>query len=358
LAENNTYTGDTTILANATAEARHAQAFGGTENGTTVTTGGAIHLSHATGISYANEALAINGLGVGGSHGALRNVGGNNTWNGNISLGSNSRIDSDPSGGPGSLTINGTISGGSNVLFLGTNDSNTTIHGVISGEGGLQNSIVTSIYKDGGSTLTLAGTNTYTGATTVSAGTLVVNGSLANTAVGVQSGATLGGSGTISGLVTLNGGATLAPGNSIGTINLTAGLTLNSTSTVRMDISSTDGTADRIHVSGGQLTYAGALVFDAASMAGVTNNTYTLFDTTGATTSGTWDSVALASGDNPGFSFHSGLWTRNAGDGNIWTYDESLGTLTVIPEPSTYALIGLAAALLLSRLRRRKKLIA
>jgi autotransporter-associated beta strand protein len=579
----NTYTGTTTINANATAEAQHANAFGDTTNGTTVTSGGALKLYNLTGISYATEALTVNGLGVSSANGALRNVGGNNTWNGNITLGSNSRINSDISGGAGSLTINGSVSGGANVLFIGTNDSNTTINGVISGGGGTEASITTSIFKDGNAALTLAGSNTFSGATLLNNGTILVGNNAAfgtglvqvhfaeagaktlastdgnartinntlnifndvtlgaadrtgslnftgpvslgdtvgeatsrfvttagstshsfgnlsgnrtfvkqgggtinltgstNTATGVlaidngvinlaggnmafasmdigaglagdqspnsatlrvtgitaaytpnivvnaegdagtrtidfantsgtatlsgsvtlekavtmtvasggigsiggavtgahlitKSGTgtlrfnntvagpvtvtagTLGGNTTISGLVTLNGGSTLAPGNSLGTMNFTAGLTLNSTSTVRMDISNTSGAADRINVSGGQLTYAGALVFEAASMAGVTNNTYTLFDISGsATTAGTWGSVALASGENPGFNFDSGIWTRNAGDGNVWTYNESLGTLTVVPEPSTYALMGVGAAFLLWRIRRRKQ---
>jgi hypothetical protein len=48
------------------------------------------------------------------------------------------------------------------------------------------------------------------------------------------------------------------------------------------------------------------------------------------------------------------IWTRNAGDGNVWTYDQNAGTLTVIPEPSTWALIGVGSAFVLWRLRRRR----
>ena len=92
LDNNNTYTGDTTINVNASAEARHANALGGTGNGTSVTSGGALKLYSLTGISYATEALTLNGVGVSNLNGALRNVGGNNTWNGDITLGSNSRI--------------------------------------------------------------------------------------------------------------------------------------------------------------------------------------------------------------------------------------------------------------------------
>jgi fibronectin-binding autotransporter adhesin len=243
----------------------------------------------------------------------------------------------------------GALSGSGGTLNLGastltTNFTGTsTFSGAITGSGGLT--------KSGSGDLILAGTSGYTGATTVSSGTLRVNGSLDSTAVSVGNAATLGGNATIAGLVTLNSGGTLSPGNSVGTMNFSAGLTLNSTSTVRMEISNVNGSADRINVTGGTLTYAGNLVFDAASMSGITNNTYTLF--TGSQT-GSWNSVALASGPSPGFTSNGSVWTRNTGDGNIWTYNQSLGTLTVVPEPSTWALIGVGAAFVLWRLRRRK----
>jgi autotransporter-associated beta strand protein len=565
LATNNTYTGNTTINSGAAAEAQHANALGTTAAGTSVTSGGALKLYSPTAISYAAEALTLNGVGVSNVNGALRNVGGNNTWNGNITLGSNSRINADITGGAGSLAINGTVSGGANVLFVGANDSNIAINGIISGEGGTQDTTTTSLYKDGNATLTLSaantytgdtrivagtlavsgsgnlgsgsdvfissgaqlnlnssstvasvqevgnlnggtisigsgatltvnganrgtfyqnsisgaggltfsgtgnstlslygnqsytgtttvssgslttavamastayvisggsfstqsnsqientatialsggnftiggsdtvgaisgsggtinlgnntlftsttttttfsgsivgvgggftktgagtltlgGSSTYTGATAVSAGTLIVNGSLGASAVAVESGATLGGSGSVGGLTTLNSGATLAPGDGIGTMGFSAGLTLNSNSTVRMQISDTNGSADRINVTGGTLTYAGNLVFDTVSMTGVTNNTYTLFN---GTATGTWATVAAAGTYTGAFSQNGTIWTRNAGDGNVWTYDQNAGTLTVIPEPSTWALIGVGSAFVLWRLRRRR----
>jgi autotransporter-associated beta strand protein len=590
LAQANTYTGTTTVNTNAAVEAQHANAFGGTDAGTTVTSGGALKLFSESGISFAAEALTLDGTGVSGANGALRNVGGNNTWTGAVTLAGNTRINADNSGGNGSLTISGGITGGANALFVGAREAaNIALSGSITGSGASlseHGNATTSLFKDGGAALTLSGSSSFTGATLLSNGTILVGnnnafgtgfvqihwntpvntktlastdgtartlsntlnifndvtlgaadrtGSLnftgpvalgdtvgiepsginrfittatstshsfgnlsgnrslikrgegtlnlngtTNTATGLlvidngtvnlgggnvafasidigsgvagdeapnnatlrvtgitaaytspivvnaegaagtrtidfantsgtstlsgsvtlekevamtvasggtasitgavsgvhlitKSGAgtlrfnntvagpvtvtagTLGGNTTISGLVTLNSGATLAPGNSIGTMNFNAGLTLDSSSTVRMEISNISGSADRINVSGGQLTYAGNLVFDAASMAGVTDNTYTLFNTTGATTTGSWSSVALASGGSPAFTNDGGIWTRNAGDGNVWTYNQSLGTLTVVPEPSTYALMGVGAAFVLWRIRRRKR---
>jgi autotransporter-associated beta strand protein len=88
--------------------------------------------------------------------------------------------------------------------------------GVISGSGG--------IAKQGATTLTLSGVNTYSGATEVEQGKLVVNGSANNSAVTVDSGAAIGGGGSVLSL-TLNG--MLAPGNSAGTTTALSGATWN-----------------------------------------------------------------------------------------------------------------------------------
>ena len=63
-----------------------------------------------------------------------------------------------------------------------THHLHKTLSGVIAGTG--------TLTKNGSSTLTLSGANTYTGTTTISAGTLEVDGTLAQTAVTVASGAT------------------------------------------------------------------------------------------------------------------------------------------------------------------------
>jgi autotransporter-associated beta strand protein len=255
----------------------------------------------------------------------------------------------------GTATLSGSVNLEKAAIVSVATNGTGVLSGQLSGVGG--------VTKTGAGILTLSGNNSaYSATATVSAGTLLLNHSFGG-AVSVASNANLGGSmssgQSVSGLVTLNSNSGLAPGNgsagNIATMNFSNGLTLNSSSTVTMDLTTSASSADRINVSGGQLTYAGNLVFNAvSSMSGVTNNTYTLFNTTGATTTGSWASVALASG-GPNFTNNSGIWTRNAGDGNIWTYDQSQGTLTVIPEPSTYALMGVGAAFLLWRIRRRKR---
>jgi hypothetical protein len=181
----NTYTGGTTVNANARLEIQNASALGGTANGTSVTSGGALSLFQATGgITVANEALNLNGVGVSGANGALRNTGGDNAWNGAITLGANSRINADTTGSSGSLTIGGNVSGSTNVLFLGAQGAtggntggNITVNGIISGAGAAQDGTTTSVYKDGAGNLTLGGANSYTGDTRIAQGNLTVFGS-------------------------------------------------------------------------------------------------------------------------------------------------------------------------------------
>ncbi|MFM8809548.1 MAG: autotransporter-associated beta strand repeat-containing protein, partial [Chthoniobacterales bacterium] len=108
LTNNNTYTGNTTVAAGIL-RIGHANAMGST--GTlTVNSAGQLQLSN--GISI-NRAITLSGDGPGS--GALRSVSGDNTWQGNITLGSGTRINSDT----GLLTLSGSVSGGANTLFLG-----------------------------------------------------------------------------------------------------------------------------------------------------------------------------------------------------------------------------------------------
>ena len=173
LTQANTYTGPSTINPNATGEAQHAAALGSTAAGTVVSANGVLKLFSGSGISYAPEPLTLNGVGVAGANGALRSVGGTNSWNGPITLGSSSRITADVSGGAGSLAITGNVAGGSNVLFLGAAGAAISVSGTIGGAGASQDGTVTSVFKDGASPLTLSAANTYTGDTRITSGTLV-----------------------------------------------------------------------------------------------------------------------------------------------------------------------------------------
>ena len=353
LTQANTYTGATTINANASAEAQNANSFGTTAGGTTVTNTGTLKLWG--GVSYAAEALTLNGLGraygdVAGDAGALRSNGGNNTWNGNITLGSSSRINSDTAGGNGSLTIAGNISGGSNVLFLGTKvgaSSNIAISGAISGAGASQDGTTTSLFKDGANTLTLSGNNTYSGDTRVtngavtvasggtlgdgssdvfisSAGSLNVN---TNTSVAsVQEAGTSNG-----GVIAIGSGATLTVNGANkgslfqNSISGQGGLTVNGSGNTTLSLYGTQSYSGATRVSGGKISSGVALATSGVTVDGGT------FETSAADILGNSASVNLSSGTySLGGSDRIGSLTMSGGtlSGNA--------TLTA----STYALSG------------------
>ena len=353
LTQANTYTGATTINANASAEAQNANSFGTTAGGTTVTNTGTLKLWG--GVSYAAEALTLNGLGraygdVAGDAGALRSNGGNNTWNGNITLGSSSRINSDTAGGNGSLTIAGNISGGSNVLFLGTKvgaSSNIAISGAISGAGASQDGTTTSLFKDGANTLTLSGNNTYSGDTRVtngavtvasggnlgdgssdvfisSAGSLNVN---TNTSVAsVQEAGTSNG-----GVIAIGSGATLTVNGANkgslfqNSISGQGGLTVNGSGNTTLSLYGTQSYSGATRVSGGKISSGVALATSGVTVDGGT------FETSAADILGNSASVNLSNGTySLGGSDTIGSLTMSGGtlSGNA--------TLTA----STYALSG------------------
>jgi len=257
----------------------------------------------------------------------------------------------------------GTASGGfknGSILGLDTTGGNFSYTSAIANTNSLANAI--GFAKLGSNTLTLSGTNTYSGGTTVSAGTLLVNnasGSGTGTgSLAVSVGAVLGGTGTISGATTVGGG--LAPGNGGSNIaKLTFGSTLNlaTAENVTFDINGTTrGTNyDAVDVTGA-LTNGGALVLNFASA--FLPTTSTVFDlfALGGGQSGDFASVsitglysALLVKDN------FGVWTgTDNAAGRSFTYSQSTGNLTAVPEPSTWALwtISLTTVMIFRRRRR------
>ena len=215
----NTYTGATTISAGVI-NIQNATGFGTTTGGVTVASGAAVEIQG--GIAVGAEALSLNNDGV-SSAGALRNVSGNNSWAGAITLATNGvRINSDA----GTLTLSGGINNSTVNLTIG-GAGNITSSGVIgTGSGNLT--------KDGAGTLTVSATNTYTGTTTVSAGSIVLGAaqtSLSNDVV--LTAGTFNAAGyaiTTSGNWTNNGG-TFTHGNNTVTLTGTSKTIGGSTST-------------------------------------------------------------------------------------------------------------------------------
>src|SRR5207244_9896047 len=132
----NTYTGTTTVSSGAV-NIQNATGLGSTASGTTVSSGAALQLQG--GIALGAETLTLDGIGI-SSDGALRNISGNNSWAGNITINSTTRINSDSGtltidvasgnaitgsnddlqiGGAGNVTINDAIATGTGTLTQG-----------------------------------------------------------------------------------------------------------------------------------------------------------------------------------------------------------------------------------------------
>lgn len=158
LAAANTFSGAAMINAGVVS-AQHSSAFGTTAGGVTVASGAALQLQNN--IAVGTEALTLNGSGIAGD-GVLRNLSGNNSWAGAVTLGSATMIASDS----GTLTLGGNVAnGGYGLTVFGSGD--VTASGVVSGTGGLT--------KNGSGVLTLSGTNTYSGGSIINDGVVVIN---------------------------------------------------------------------------------------------------------------------------------------------------------------------------------------
>ena len=186
-----TYTGNTTINANAPDVAGTANIVLGVDNAISTTSGLIVGTKTGVGLPVLdmngkNQAVAYLADGA--------NVNGT-TKNLTIRNDANATATS-------TLTL-----GNSNVT------SEMAFRGVISGAG-------INLVKEGAYTQTLSGANTYSGTTTVNAGTLAVNGSLLNSgSVVVNANGFLGGSGSVG---AISGAGTVGPGNSPGILTATS----------------------------------------------------------------------------------------------------------------------------------------
>ena len=156
--------------------AQNDRALGTILAGTEVVGNAALEFQNGINITY--EALALRGYGV-NSNGALRNISGNNTFGGLITMiAGGAEIQSDS----GTLNLNGGMAGAFPLVIDGAGNvtySKTPI-GIAAG----------TVTKNGAGILTYNFPNTYTGLTTINAGTLLygVNNALLSGAITVTGG--------------------------------------------------------------------------------------------------------------------------------------------------------------------------
>lgn len=256
------------------------------------------------------------------------------------------------------LTGNGTIEGGLGVFgpdTLAVNSGNFTgtIRDIDEGSN-------LGLLKQGSGELVLTGNNTYTGNTTVTEGRLVVNNTTGsatgNGTVNVQENGVLAGTGAVSGSVVVSG--TIAPGNSIGILT-TGGQTWNEDGNYIWEINNATGGGgtgwDLLDI-GGTLLVSGTIenpfiiTVDSPFLANVVPGT-TYHWTIATTTGVTGFDAGKFSIDTSQFDFDP-----NTDDMTITMVGNDLVlNYTAIPEPGTWALLGLGVMALVVRRKVRSR---
>ena len=228
--------------------------------------------------------------------------------------------------GPGTLGLANTSSSAV-ALSVGNNNANTTYSGMLKGTG--------SLTKVGSGGLLLSGSNTYTGATTITLGKLTVDGWLTNSAVSVNGG-TLGGTGYLNS-VTVNAGGNLAPGDPQGVLNLSGNLVLAAGAGMDYDLDGVS-TDDEVYMPSGSLTFSGQQFsnFGFTWTDGFGPGTYTLVNAQSITGLG-----SNLSGSIDGLPATLSVQNKYL-------------MLTVVPEPSTFALLGVGVMGLIGWAWRRR----
>ena len=345
MAVSNSYTGATYIDAG-TLLVAHNQALGATNGITMVTSGATLGLSNNVNVA---ENVTIAGAGYTNS-GALRNMAGNNTLSGQITLSTNSVVQSDA----GLLTLSGAIVGSN------TNAKSMTVDGAgnVNLNGSLA-STVTSLVKNGSGTTTLNGTVaatsiqvssgllalgtadriTDTAAVSVSStGALNLNGNETVASVSTTGG-TVGGTGTLTAATyDLNGGTVNA---NLGTGSLTSSsgtTTLNGTAaatTVTVNGGTLNtGSANRLADNAGLAVTSGSLGVGGSDTVGsvAISSSGTVNVASGSTLTATADSTISGSGKATGgtVAIANGAKLTLANNAATTTSDISVGATSTL----------------------------
>jgi autotransporter-associated beta strand protein len=256
LVAGNTYTGQTVIGGSTQLQVENTYALGGSGGSygaVTVLNGSALDLDISNSVAIGSaiiigaQPLTLNGLGVGGN-GALRNIGGPDTFGGAITLGSNSQIQSDT----GLLVLTNTITGlsGINPFLQLTGVGNIQISGAIGAS-------VVNLNKYGAGFDILGGNNAYTGQTSIYSGILRLqnSGALGNSTAIVYAGASL----------ELDGAGSLAGSNT--SLNVGNAVTIEGYGLVTLSgFGANPGTSGgALRSTGGMNTYSGAITLGTSA---------------------------------------------------------------------------------------------
>lgn len=317
---NGTFTGGTTLTAGVIAVGTGAN--NGIGTGTLTLNGGALLATDNNSRTFSN-ALSMGSLALrlGATQGAATGLGDLNfTWTGTTAF-----------GGTRTFAVNNSTRVTFKNSWTGNSDWDIT--------------------KSGTGTLVFDGSITGARSITVSAGTLIINGTKTGAAtVTVGSGGTLAGSSpSMSGVFTVFAGGAIAPGDGgIGTLTATNlswnGETSGAFAQMKFDLSNVGGqgssaTSDRLALGSGILTKQSGSVFAFDFLgSGAAGNTYTL----------------MTFGSSSGFSVTDFTYT-NLTNGLTGTFGLNAGSLTfsVVPEPTTFALLG--AGLMVTFFARRRR---
>ncbi|MGJ8652432.1 MAG: beta strand repeat-containing protein [Opitutaceae bacterium] len=202
-----------------------------------------------------------------------------------------------------------------------------------------------NIVKTGDGTQTFGrngGYNTALGDVTVSDGELIWDnndGATITGTVSVADGATLSGSGVIGGAISIAG--ELNPGNSPGTMEFTEDLTLESTATLNLEFEGLLAGEFDVLLNDGDntLTAGGTLDLIVGAYTATLGDSFVVFENWGGF-AGSFSSIT-GTDLGGGLSFDTSTLLTN-------------GTLTVVPETSSYALLAGLLALASIAVRRRR----
>jgi autotransporter-associated beta strand protein len=260
---------------------------------------------------------------------------------------------------PGSINDIGTVT--NEIVVAGEsrlharNLSTLRLTGNLSGPG--------AIRKTGPGFLVLEGENTH-GDTLVTNGTLVLSGSVTGSVSVDTSDSTLTGTGVVGSNLFVSSGATLAPGNSAGTLTVNGSVILSgSNSTTWLEIDGTaqgeEGGHDFLDI-GNNFNLGGTrlrLTFSTELSDGDVLGLYAV----GGNVNGDFSTISFDStsdspyGSGTMSSLGDGLWISSEfSNGQLFEFNSDTGQLTVIPEPSAIALLGLGGLAILSRRRRQQ----